>query len=163
MRGLSCRAHMAAERSDFGAALRSARLAARLTQEELAARAGLSVRGIQDLERGARRSPRPETLRRLRAALSEQSDATGTAASAVEQPPRSDQLRQHALAPRPTTPLSGRFPVAQTSFVGRDAQLMELAGLLRVSRLLTLVGPGGVGKTRLALAAAEAGAPLYGD
>ena len=63
--------------------------------------------------------------------------------------------------PSPTTPGSGRFPVAHTSFVGRDTELVELAGLLGVSRLLTLVGPGGVGKTRLALAAAEAGAPLY--
>src|SRR5581483_11031113 len=140
MRGLSSRAHMAAERSDFGAALRSVRLAAGLTQDELAERAGLSVRGIQDLERGARRSPHPETLRRLRAALSEHSDATPTGASAVDEALRSDRLRQHTLAPSPTSPVSGRFPVAHTSFVGRDAQLVELAELLGVSRLLTLVG-----------------------
>ena len=153
---------MAAERSDFGAALRSGRLAAGLSQKELAERAGLSARGIQDLERGARRFPRPETLRRLRAALSEQSDAIVQGASALEPPPTSDRIRhQWLVPPRPTTPLSGRFPVAHTSFVGRDAELIELARLLGVNRVLTLVGPGGVGKTRLALAAAEAAAPLY--
>src|SRR5437868_15151217 len=122
---------MAAELSGFGSSLRRQRLAAGLTQDELAERAGLSVRGIQDLERGARRSPRPETLRRLRAALSEQSDATATGASAVEQSSRSDQIRPHALATsRPTTPVSGRFPVAHTSFVGCDAVRVELSGLL---------------------------------
>src|SRR6185437_4218851 len=56
---------------------------------------------------------------------------------------------------------SGRLPVAHTSFVGRDTQLAELGRELGVSRLLTLVGPGGVGKTRLALVAGEAAAGVY--
>ena len=46
------------EGETFGTVLRRQRRAAGLTQEELAARAGLSARGIADLERGARHTPR---------------------------------------------------------------------------------------------------------
>src|ERR1051326_10822 len=53
----------------FGALLRRYRLAAGLTQEELAAEAGLSLRGIADLERGARTQPRKETVQLLAEAL----------------------------------------------------------------------------------------------
>jgi transcriptional regulator with XRE-family HTH domain len=49
----------------FGDLLRRSRLAAGLTQEELAAQAGLSVRGLSDLERGARLAPRRETVQLL--------------------------------------------------------------------------------------------------
>ena len=42
------------------------------------------------------------------------------------------------------------MPVALTSFVGRAAQVDEVAGLLKQSRLVTVTGPGGAGKTRLA-------------
>jgi transcriptional regulator with XRE-family HTH domain len=49
----------------FGVLLQQCRLAAGLSQEELAERAGLSRRGISDLERGARRMPYAATVRRL--------------------------------------------------------------------------------------------------
>ena len=42
------------------------------------------------------------------------------------------------------------FPAALTSFIGRDGPVREVAGLLERHRLVTLTGPGGVGKTRLA-------------
>ena len=53
----------------FGSLLRRFRLTAGLTQEELAERAGLSTRGVQDLERGVRLVPRAETVRMLADAL----------------------------------------------------------------------------------------------
>ena len=53
-------------------------------------------------------------------------------------------------APRPGLPL----PAERSSFVGRRAELAEVRRLLSAARLVTLVGPGGVGKTRLALRAA---------
>src|SRR5262249_5313555 len=53
----------------FGDLLLRARLAADLTQEELAERAGLSVRGISDLERGVNRAPQLATLQLLSEAL----------------------------------------------------------------------------------------------
>ena len=55
--------------SEFGTLLKRFRLAANLSQEALAERAGLSVRAISDLERGARRTPRPETIALLAEAL----------------------------------------------------------------------------------------------
>src|SRR5579864_4275231 len=57
------------ERQNFGALLRSYRTRAGLTQEQLAERAGLSRRGIADLERGARRTPHEHTVERLGSAL----------------------------------------------------------------------------------------------
>ena len=50
----------------------------------------------------------------------------------------------------------GRLPVRLTTLIGRDAEVAEVARALDGSRLLTLTGPGGTGKTRLALAAAQA-------
>ena len=52
---------------------------------------------------------------------------------------------------------SHKLPVPSTTFVGRQSELKELSGLLAKSpcRLLSLVGPGGVGKTRLALELAQ--------
>jgi predicted ATPase/DNA-binding SARP family transcriptional activator len=57
------------------------------------------------------------------------------------------------------------LPVAIASFVGRDLELAEIARLLSRSdcRLLTLIGPGGIGKTRLALEAVQRFRPSYPD
>ncbi|MFH7599878.1 BTAD domain-containing putative transcriptional regulator [Streptomyces racemochromogenes] len=54
------------------------------------------------------------------------------------------------------SPAQVRPPAQLTSFVGRDGEAAEVAGMLRVARLVTLVGPGGVGKTRLSVEAAGA-------
>ncbi len=58
-----------AQRVTFGQLLRRYRLAARLTQEQLAALAGIGVRSIGDLERDVSRAPHAETLRLLADAL----------------------------------------------------------------------------------------------
>ena len=136
--------------ASFGALLRRHRLSAGLSQEALAERAGLSVRGLSDLERGARRTPYPDTLRRL-------SDALGLG----------DQERQSLLAvaradasptPDPVSPAPRMvIPLPTTSFVARGRELADVSVLLRRPdvRLVTLTGPGGTGKTRLALEVAS--------
>jgi class 3 adenylate cyclase len=55
----------------------------------------------------------------------------------------------------------GNLPMQATSFVGRDAQVAELVSLVDTHRLVTLVGVGGVGKTRLALQVAAELAPAF--
>ncbi len=57
----------------------------------------------------------------------------------------------------------GNLPHQVTDFVGRDEELVELAKLLGRSRMVTLTGSGGVGKTRLALQTAAAALPHYED
>ncbi len=64
-------------------------------------------------------------------------------------------LRSEFPALRTTTGTIGDLPSRLTSFIGRDAELDELAGLLAERRLITLTGPGGIGKTSLALEAAR--------
>src|SRR3954454_18937758 len=55
------------------------------------------------------------------------------------------------------------LPVHLSTFVGRAAEVDRLADLLEGSRLVTLLGPGGCGKTRLALRVAETVADAHGD
>jgi predicted ATPase/DNA-binding SARP family transcriptional activator len=57
--------------------------------------------------------------------------------------------------------VTGRLPVRLTPLVGRQRELRDVVDSLSRSRLLTLTGPGGIGKTRLALAAAGAVSTCY--
>src|SRR2546421_4628249 len=133
------------EQSSFGALLKHYRLAAGLSQEALAARASLSARTISDLERGVHAAPHTDTLGLLTGALSlTDQQRTLLLASArpadafVDTPPRSHTLD---------------FPVPPTRLVGRERERSHMLELLRraSTRLFTLTGPSGVGKTRLAL------------
>ncbi|MEO5840650.1 MAG: adenylate/guanylate cyclase domain-containing protein [Acidimicrobiales bacterium] len=59
--------------------------------------------------------------------------------------------------------LPGNLPVQRTSFIGRIDEVKALASLVQHERLMTLTGPGGVGKSRLALQAAAELAPVFHD
>ena len=128
----------------FGAYLKALRETAGYTQEELATIAGLSVHGVSALERGERRRPHVETVRALSAAL----DLTGAASDAFLRSARAPA--DHAAADDLT---GGSLPVPLTALLGRTADLQRLRHWLSepVIRLITLTGPGGAGKTRLAL------------
>src|SRR3954451_13466439 len=90
----------------FGSLLRRFRLTAGLTQEELAERAGLSTRGIQDLERGVRLAPRAETVRMVADAL-ELDEVARRALTAAAHPELAFAPARHAPSrlPVPPTPL----------------------------------------------------------
>jgi predicted ATPase/class 3 adenylate cyclase len=74
----------------------------------------------------------------------------------LTEPQRLYQLGTEKFPPLKTLHQTN-LPVPATPFLGRERELSEVLGLLRSSRVLTLTGPGGTGKTRLAIqAAAEA-------
>jgi predicted ATPase/transcriptional regulator with XRE-family HTH domain len=136
--------------ANFGDLLRRHRLAAGLTQEALAERAGLSKRGISDLERGARTRPQRETLHLLVEALG----LSGAQLATFVAAPRQWSPGRHGSAVAASDPLPWvRLPVPLDALVGREHEVATVVALLRRGdvRLLTLTGPGGVGKTRLAL------------
>jgi DNA-binding SARP family transcriptional activator len=72
-------------------------------------------------------------------------------------------LRGESAHDPTAAPARRNLRASLTSFVGRDEQLAQIAALLASTRLVTLVGPGGAGKTRLAGEAAAAIAPGSAD
>ena len=110
----------------FGTRLRRLRESAGLTQEELAAEAGLTARGISDLERGVRKRPYPHTVRSIAGALNLSEDDRATLLASV---PRRSSIAAPATASE-TEPL----PAPSTSLVGRERELGD-----------DLLGPGGAG------------------
>src|SRR5260370_3782428 len=84
-------------------------------------------------------------------------DATNTTTSLTD----ASAARRPARASIPT--LGASAPLS--SFIGRERELQEVTRLLSGTRLLTLTGPGGVGKTRLAIAVARElqGGKNFGD
>ncbi len=136
--------------SDFGTVLRSYRLAAGLSQEALAERAGMSANGISALERGYRRTPHRETVALLARALALAPDERRHLEAAATRPTRpryGPALRTGASAP----PAAFSLPLSLATFVGRERELSEIAALVRKHRLVTLTGTGGIGKTQTAL------------
>ena len=162
----------------FGELLRRFRVAASLTQEALAGRCRISPATVAAIEQGRRKAPRLSTVRLIaealelstadRELLARASDDGGTgvrpgpdngrAVAGPEQPaPEPAAARREGDGDGPVTGL----PTARTSFIGRDREQAAVLAALADRRVVTLVGPGGVGKTRLAARTAEAVAEDY--
>lgn len=135
----------------FGLLLRALRERAGLTQQELAERAELTPHAISSLERGARTRPYPHTVRSLCDALS---TSEGERAALIAAVPRRKPSAE------PVTRATG-LVIPPTPLFGRDDDIASVADLIRSgTRLVTLTGPGGVGKTRLTAAVSDV---LAGD
>ncbi len=141
--------------TSFGALLKRHRVAADLSQEALAEGARLSTRAISDLERGARLAPRKDTVVLLAEALSLTLQQRVELESAVMRR-RGARLTATPLVMEETESRGAglpALPVPPTPLVARAEERDRAVRLLQGNevRLLTLTGPGGVGKTRLAL------------
>ncbi len=157
----------------FGRWVKQLRAALDLTQDLLAERVGCSVETIRKVESGERRPSRQVAERMAQALELPPEERAAFMRAARLQHDRGMETRPSKAAegrpvgeagqPAPQAaepPGAARLaplPIALTPFVGREAELAELARLLTdpASRLITLIGPGGIGKTRLALQAAE--------
>jgi predicted ATPase/DNA-binding XRE family transcriptional regulator len=158
----------------FGELLRRLRIEARLTQEELAEAARLSPGSISDLERGVNRTARKDTAELLADALSLAGPTrTLFLAAARGRGPAQDVLAAreesapptalHLQIPVSSVPMRHNLPAPVTSFLDREQALPWLDKLLGEARLVTLTGPGGAGKTRLALEASARAVGRFPD
>ena len=154
----------------FGGWLKLRRRQVGLTQKELAFKAGCSVGTIRKIEADERR-PSVQLATLLAQYLdipAEQHEPfiafarTEPYTAGVSFPilaPACEQKLAIPAAPQeaPAQPVKNNLPSAMTPFLGRDTELTKLDDLLNNldRRLVTIIGPGGIGKTRLALAYAE--------
>ena len=149
--------------------LRGLRVRAGLTQEELAERARLTPHAISALERGARTRPYPHTLRALADALgldeAERADLRAAVPSRQAAADTAGPATPEAPAAGPSGLRPAPLPVPATALLGRDDEVAELAAQLSDgrTRVLTLTGVGGVGKSRLAIEVAGRVAGAFPD
>jgi predicted ATPase/DNA-binding XRE family transcriptional regulator len=147
----------------FGDLLRRHRIAIGCSQEQLAERAGLSAGGVSALERGVRRRAYLETVDVLAKALAlSEADriAFHDAAKRARKIDKRAATDQSLLFPEAKTNL----PSSPNSFVGREDDIEIVSrSIQNQARLLTVTGPGGVGKSRLSIEVARLFLPSFED
>lgn len=134
-----------------GRILKETRERVGLTQDQLSGLSTVSVRAIRDLELGKVQVPRRDTIRLLADALGMDGSRRASLEAAIADA-RTGGTAEHACD------LSQAFlPISFGPLIGRDAELRAITELLgtRQERLVSVVGCTGVGKTRLALEAAQ--------
>ena len=150
----------------FGDLLRQLRKRAGMTQRDLAAALGYSDSLVSSLEKGQRRPDLDVVIQHLIPALGLHDEPAlagllveHAAAARGEHPPSTPLLPRAAQTLLPTA-RPARFdsvPALPVELIGRSAEVHQIRSLLLAhnGRLVTLVGPPGVGKTSLALASAR--------
>ncbi|MGW9495063.1 AfsR/SARP family transcriptional regulator [Streptomyces prasinus] len=98
----------------------------------------------------------PQDLASTAATVRRASTAVGPRPAGAPSSATTPHVVSGPSAAAPAPPTRSHLPVPLTPLVGRGQALTDLSGLLTGTRLVTLTGPGGVGKTRLAVAAATA-------
>ncbi len=152
---------------EFGEWLKRRRQALDLTQAELAKRASCSVFTLRKIEAGERR-PSKQLAGLLAQALKIPSEDQTTFINIARGELSVERLaglaRDSSPAAKPSL-IPGNLPMALTPFIGREPELSALSELLHNPQclLLTIVGPGGIGKTRLAIEAANRYKDLFPD
>ncbi|HET8682781.1 MAG TPA: BTAD domain-containing putative transcriptional regulator [Micromonosporaceae bacterium] len=128
--------------------------------EELGVQPGPALRRLQ----AAILSGDQEVIEAAIAAVLPRPPASTAAATAGAAQPAPQPAPAPATVPAPATPLTpATVPAPVNPIIGRDTQIAQLSELLATRRLVTLTGVGGCGKTRLAVAVAEAVARRYAD
>jgi DNA-binding CsgD family transcriptional regulator len=115
--------------TDFATLLRRFRVGVRLSQLELAGRAGLSERGISDLERGQRRAPRRMTVERLSDALGlTAAEHFALAGCVVRLRPRRPTHAATTIAPAwtPTMVPAARISFTHADLTSREVEVLRL-------------------------------------
>ena len=153
------------ETASFGYWLRRRRKALDLTQETLAKRLGCAVVTIRKIEADQRRPSRQVAVLLAEIlAIPAEERALFIACARGMLSPLNLNLTSQPAEPGPPTP-PHNLPSPLTPFIGREFQVLEVMELARRSdvRLICLTGPGGVGKTRLALETARNLLPDFKD
>jgi predicted ATPase/transcriptional regulator with XRE-family HTH domain len=152
----------------FGGWVVQQRKALDLTREQLARRVGCSVSGLRKIESDERR-PSRQVAELLADCLQVPCDQRPTFVKAARGVERVERLGTPLTVPaavrtKPAPPCpASNLPTPSMPLIGREDELAMLARLLRDSqcRLITLAGPGGVGKTRLAIEVASTQRELF--
>jgi predicted ATPase/transcriptional regulator with XRE-family HTH domain len=139
------------------------RVDAGLSQEELAERARVSAQAIGSYERGTRRAPHRDTLIAIVDALKLEPRARDDLVAAAEEGRRRGPVAASGSATRAIEAARHNLPTHPTSFVGRQNEIVQIAALLDSHRLVTVVGPAGVGKSRTAVEVARTVPDQFAD
>lgn len=146
----------------FGEWLRGQRSQHKLTRQELAARIGCSVAMLRKLEDDERR-PSAQIAGLIANSLNIPMDERETFIKVA----RGELAMARLVTPaKPAaSPARIHLPALPTPLIGRQHEVDELSRLLRdpQCRMVTLVGPGGIGKTRLSIEAASRAQDLFAD
>src|SRR5512141_1793348 len=154
----------------FGEWLSQNRKSRRLTREELAKRVGCSVSALRKFENGQRR-PSGQIAELLANSLNIPPEQRPTFVKVARGELGVDRLSnlikaapESTYAAAPVAPRTN-LPILPTPMIGRQREVAELNAILQdpQCRLLTLVGPGGIGKTRLAIETAMHAQDAFSD